>query len=118
MAYSAGSGETSALPLACWMRAQKPANSGAARLVPPTCVLWPFTITIAPLLGSASKAMSGTPRKFEVPSTPEFFCHTGAGSVTLGPPPVPLHTVSPAQAVPLVDSVVPPMDITYGDTAG
>src|SRR4051812_26340393 len=107
------------------MRAQKPAQIGAARLVPPTCWFTPCTRMSAPLLGAASNEMSGTPRLVEVPSTPAAVCQLGALSVSEGPPPAPPeedcwhdealvhdHTVSPCHVPPLDDSVVPPIAMT------
>src|SRR4051812_15361816 len=124
-------GKPSALPLADWTRAQKPVNSGAARLVPPICSEVPRTSTSAPLLGEASNAMSGVPRLVDVPSTPAAVCQLGAASVSDGPPPAPplalcwqvedevqAHTVSEVQVVPVVLSSVPPTEITYGETDG
>lgn len=76
--------------------------------------------SVARRLGSASKAMSGTPRwKLKLDSTPALVGQAGAVSVMLGPPPVPLQAVSPPCAVvPLVASVAPLSAIAYGETAG
>ena len=75
--------------------------------------------------------MSGTPRLVAPASTPAAVCQLGAFSVNDGPPPAPPeedggqlealvhdHTVSLCQVPPELDSVVPPMAMTYGETAG
>src|SRR5471032_1875227 len=87
--YSAVAGNTSLFACADCILAQNPAKMGAARLVPPYCASLPLTMGCAPLLGSATKAMSGTPRLVDVPSTLAEICHAGAASVRLTPPPVP-----------------------------
>src|SRR6185312_12680736 len=106
------------VPFAAIMRAQKPTNSGDDRLVPPYCAGLPLTTMMAPLLGSASKAMSGTPRYWLPAFWPTPTCQLGIGSKVLGLPPVPDHTVSPCQVVVVALSVVPPTATTYGELAG
>src|SRR5690242_2122842 len=100
------------VPLAAIMRAQKPTNSGDDRLVPPHCCRPPLTTMMAPLLGSASYAMSGKPR-YRLPAFwPTPTCQLGIGSKVLALPPVSAHTVSPCQAVVVALSVVPPTATT------
>src|SRR5690348_9881228 len=106
------------VPFAAIMRAQKPTNSGEDRLVPPHCCRLPLTTMMAPLLGSASNAMSGTPRYWLPAFWPTPTCQLGIGSKVLGLPPVPDHTVSPCQVVVVAFSVVPPTATTYGELAG
>ena len=102
------------MPFAAIMRAHRPENSGAARLVPPICWFAPSTITFAPLFGSASNATSATPRLLPVHSV----CQLGFGSNVLWLPPEPDHTVSLVQVVVVAVSVVPATAMTYCEAAG
>src|SRR5690625_169858 len=106
------------MPWAAITRAHKPENSGAARLVPPICCCRPSTMTIAPVLGSASNAISATPRVVCPAFSPTPCRQLGISSKLLGLPPVSLQTVSPDQLEPDVLSVVPPTATTYCEAAG
>src|SRR6187402_2428161 len=115
------------------MRAKAPTNNGEARLVPPTCSVCPSMMIKAPVDDAASNARSGPTRLVELETAD---CQEGAVSYRLVPPPVAhrrwllspwlgamaerpsFHTVSPDHVVPLVESVVPPTWMTYGELAG
>src|SRR3569623_493831 len=117
----AGPAKPTVVPLAAITRVQQPANSGAARLVPPICWVAPFTITLAPEDGLASKATSATPRL----APDHRVCQLGFGSkVDCEPPVAPLpadrsfHTTSLFQVVVEASSLVPDTAITYCEAAG
>src|SRR5581483_1827064 len=113
------------------IRAMSPAHRGATALVPPYTALVPSTNTLYPVCGSASAAMSGTPRlasglrlpSASVASSP--CCQAGRAKNVLTPPPLaPLvaspsfHTSSLAMAVPLAWRLVPPQARAYELEAG
>src|SRR6476646_209589 len=108
-----GSGGLLALVRASFNKAQKPAQVGALKLVPPNCCATTFRTTVAPVLGSASELTSGT--SLCVPLTPAPVCHAGRGKKILLPPPLPVQPVS-LDTLPLAASLreVPPTPITLG----
>src|SRR6267378_3819481 len=99
------------------------ATTGVARLVPPTEKLrkLPFITTPTPVAGSAIAARSGVAlRPFLHPAClycTKFFCAAGASAYLLQPPPPPTHTLS-VTTEPLVESVVPPTETTFGAEEG
>src|SRR5690242_19182642 len=99
-----------------------PAISGEARLVPPTTSQGPAPHEVAwqrtniPEFGSASAAMSGTPRI--APTIPEMpFWKDGRDAYPLMPPPPSSHAFSLEKTlvVELRNIVVPPTATTFGD---
>src|SRR5262245_12686677 len=94
------------------IRAQKPAQTGALQLVPPSWDTCPWKTREAPLSGSAVTLTSGTSRSLPG-GTPAPVCQTGRGNRELLPPPLPVQAISPVTE-PLGASVrlVPPTPIT------
>src|SRR3569833_3811685 len=105
------------LPLAtdCWLAsAKRPAQRGAAKLVPPKPVT-NFPLTTVGLSKFASAATSGELRRVVDPifaelTPPGSCCHAGIAVSSTKPPPLWTQAVSPDQAPPgpaVVKSVPP-----------
>ena len=104
------------MPAAALTAAQSavmPAQSGAARLVPPNIWLGPVSVqsaalqaTYAPVSGSASAAMSGIARPLQL-AAPTPVCHDGRDSVVEQPPPElwPLFEFQPVSLRPVARAV-------------
>src|SRR5215468_10126075 len=103
-----------------------PASAGDATLVPPKTIQpespWHRVLskTDTPVAGSASKDQSGVPRWLPSMLAKPGTCDWKAaiGSYTLGPPPLSLQPDSATKVNPVICNLVPPAEITFGDTLG
>src|ERR1017187_10247494 len=82
-----------ARPKLSLIRAIRPAQTGAAALVPAPTPYLPLTKTKNPVVGSATDATPGTPRpvflnRFAWLATGVDFCQSGIGKTSLKPPPL------------------------------
>src|SRR5579862_5604749 len=96
-----------------------PASAGAAPLVPPIATQPPSAASYMekPVLGSASRETSGTPR-WALP-----VCQLGSGKMLLKPPPLapnPLLQALSVCGLPNASGarLVPPTPVTYGSLGG
>src|SRR5258708_28295015 len=104
-----------------WLiRAHRPAQAGAPRLVPPNWYACPLRTSTTPVFGSASKATSGTSRPLpEI--VPDPGCQVGREKTLLWPPPLPSNQTVSLETAPvggLRDREVPPTAVTLGSHAG